>query len=269
MESGMKKSLLRWGATLSIMGGTLLTSLVGGNFKALALPEQQIMNKLQPIPVFALADDKGVPLVAVIENQKVTGVFISQKDAEDFLKKLQKDNPEVANKVKVQALSLGQVYKLQLAQKEPDGLVVSYVPEQAEVELAKKLLTESGKEYKGGVPLFVAKAGKDQGYLTINQNNQQVIPFFFEKETILRMVEQFKKQKPDLAPTVKIEVIPLESVMATLTESNDELLNKILLIPSQETMNFIRANLPKQQNQQQKPTQTNPQAQPNPQPQKK
>nr|WP_049858464.1 Tic22 family protein [Gloeothece citriformis] len=244
------KSIFRWSAALGLVSSTLLTPWLGGNFKALALPEQQIIERLQAVPVFTLADDKGVPLVAVVENdQKVTGVFISQEDAKAFLEQLKKDNPQVAEKVKVQPVSLGQVYKLQNSQKEPDGLIVSYVPDETEVESAKKLLSESGKEYQGGVPLFVAKAGEDQGYLTINQNNQQVIPMFFEKASVTAMVEQFKKQKPDLASTVKIEVIPLESVIETLESSDDQMLNKIVLVPSQETMNFIRANLPNQNNQ--------------------
>lgn len=243
----MMKSLFRWSATLGLVGSTLLSTWLGGNLEVFALPEQEVVDKLQPIPVFTIADEQGVPLVAVVENeQKVTGVFISREDAQAFLQQLQKDNPEVAKKVTVQPVSLGQVYKLQNAQKEPDGLIVSYVPDETEVESAKKILSESGKEYKGGVPLFVAKAGQDQGYLTINQNNEQVIPMFFEQASATAMIEQFKKQKPELASTVKLEVIPLESVIETLENSDDKMLNKILLIPSQETMTFIRDNLPKE-----------------------
>lgn len=241
------KSLFRWSATVGLVSSTLLASWLGGNLKALALPEQQIIEKLQGVPVFTLADEKGVPLVAVVENdKKVTGVFISQEDAKAFLQQLQKDNPEVAQKVKVQPVSLGQVYKLQNSQKETDGLIISYVPDETEVESAKKLLSANGQEYQGGVPLFVAKAGEDQGFLTISQNEQQVIPMFFEEASVKAMVEQFKKQKPELASTVKIEVIPLESVIETLKNSEDQMLNKIVLIPSQETMNFIRTNLSNQ-----------------------
>lgn len=243
----MIKSLLGRSATVGLVSSTLLASWLGFNLKALALPEQQIIEKLQPVPVFTLADSQGVPLVAVVENdKKVTGIFISREDAQAFLQQLQKDNPEVAKKVTVQPVSLGQVYKLQNSQKETDGLIVSYVPHETEVESAKKILSENGQQYQGGVPLFVAKAGKDQGYLTINQNNEQVIPMFFEKASATAMIEQFKKQKPDLASTVKIEVVPLESVIETLQESNDQMLNKIILIPSQETMNFIRTNLSNQ-----------------------
>jgi hypothetical protein len=60
------------------------------------------------------------------------------------------------------------------------------------------------------------------------------------------MVERFKKEKPDLASSIKIEVVPLESVMATMQESNDEMLGKIVLVPSQESLQFIRSVQPGQ-----------------------
>lgn len=244
------KSFLRWGATLGLVGTTILSSWFGGNLKALALPEATILEKLQPIPVFTIADEKGVPLIAVVDNQKLAGVFISQQDAKTFLEQLKKDNPEVGNKVTVQLVSLGQVYKLQEAGKS-DGLVVSFVPAQTQIDFATQLLKAKGQEYEGGVPLFVARAGEDQGYLTISQDNQPVVPFFFDKEAANKLLEQFKKQQPNLASTAKIDVIPLEAVIAQLQSSNDEMLTKVFLIPSQETIDFIRANLPNQNNQSQ------------------
>jgi hypothetical protein len=244
------KSFLRWGATLSLVGATLLTSWLGNTLKALGLPTEQILKTLGPIPVFTIADDQGAPLIAVDEknkNAKVTGVFVSKQDAQKFLEQLQKGNPDVAKKVKVQPVSLADVFKLvQANEKKPDGLNFAYVPSQTQVEAAKKLLSESGQQYQGGVPLFVARAGKDQGYLTVQQNNQTVIPMFFEKGRLEEMVARFKKDKPELASTVKIEVISLEGVIATLEQSNDASLGKILLIPSDETMQFIRDNQPNQ-----------------------
>lgn len=239
----MMKALVRWTATASLVGGALLTSFFGTGLKALALPEEQVIKALQTVPVFTIADDKGIPLIAVgQDNKKVAGVFINQDDAQKFYQQLQKNQPDVASKVKIQTVSLAQVYKLQSAQKPPDGLVISFVPSASEVDSAKQLLTASGQQYQGGVPLFVAKAGKEGGYLTINQNNQEIIPFFFEKSVLTEMVERFKKEKPDLASTVKIDVVPLESVMATLQQSNDEALSRIMLVPSENALRFAREN---------------------------
>jgi hypothetical protein len=236
------KSLIRWTATLGLVGTTMLTSLLGSYSKALALPEEQIVKTLQSVPVFAIADDQGVPLIAVEKEQKFTGVFISKQDAQNFFEQLKKENPEVASKVKVQAVSLAQVYKMQTSQTDQNRLIIDFVPKESEVESAKKLLSERGQQYQGGVPLFVPKAGKESNFLVISRNNQDFIPFFFEKAAALQMVEQYKKANPAEAATVKIDVIPLESVIATLQQSNDEALTKILLYPSQETIDFIRAN---------------------------
>jgi hypothetical protein len=102
-------------------------------------------------------------------------------------------------------------------------------------------MASAGQQYQGGVPLFVARGGKEQGYLTIQQNNEQVIPFFFEQKQIEEMVARFKKDKPDLASTVKIDVVPLENVISTLQQSNDDMLKKIRFVPSEESLSFIRS----------------------------
>jgi hypothetical protein len=239
------KSLIRWSATLGVLGSAVLGSWLSFGLAALALPPAQILEKLQPVPVFAIADQQGAPLVATgKDNKKVAGVFISQQDAQNFVQQLQKENPDLGKKVKVVPVSLGEVYQLaQANEKKPDGLNFAYVPTQTEVESAKKLLTDSGKQYSGGVPLFVAK-GEKGGYLTVLQNNQQVIPFFFEKVQLQQMVDRFIKEKPDIASTLKVEVVPLESVINTLQQSNEEMLTKIVLVPSEESIKFLRSQSP-------------------------
>lgn len=241
------KSFVSKSATIGLISGTVLASLLGQGMKVLALPEGEIMKVLQQVPVFTVADAQGAPLIAVTKNEqgkevRVTGVFISEQDAQQFFQKLQKDKPDVANKVKVRPVSLGEVYKLAAANaNKPDALSFAYVPIAGEVESAKKILVENGKQYQGGVPLFVARGGKEQGYLTIQENNQPVIPFFFEKQQLQAMIERFKKEKPDVASTIKIEVVPLEGVMETMQQSNDQMLTKIRLIPSEETIKFLQS----------------------------
>ena len=244
----MIKSLLRRSTILGIVGTAVVSSgLI--HLKALALPAEQVLQKLNPVPVFTIADEQGAPLVASGEDDaKVAGVFISQQDANNFVSRLQTENPDLASKVQVVPVSLGEVYKL--AQNSPDsnGLNFAYVPNQTAVDDAKSI---SGTEYSGGVPLFVAKGGDDNGYLTIEKDSQQVIPFFFEKQQLENMVEKFKTQKPDLAATVNIEVVPLEGVIQTLQTSEDQMLTKIVLVPSTESLQFLQQNATTQQQQQQ------------------
>ncbi len=79
------KSLIRWSATLGLLGSTVLTSWLGQIPKALALPEADVVKVLQGVPVFTITTQEGGPLIATLEdNQKVTQVFMSQQDADTF-----------------------------------------------------------------------------------------------------------------------------------------------------------------------------------------
>jgi hypothetical protein len=199
---------------------------------------------LQKVLVFVIADDSGALLVAIDNNKKLTGIFISQQDAQKFFEKLKKEKPDIAAKVKVNPISLAEIYKQAVANKnKPDSerIDFAYIPVPSEVESATQLLATSGKKYEGGVPVYAARGGKDNGYLTIQQNNEQVIPFFFERKEIEEMVNRFKREKPDLASTVTIEVNPLENLLSALQKSNDPQLGKIRFVPSEESVKFIQS----------------------------
>jgi len=242
----MIKSLVRWSITLGIGGGALLGSIMIGNLTALALPEDQVLKKLDPVPVFTIADEQGAPLVREIENQgKVAGVFISQDDATKVVEQIKQDNPELAKKVKVVPVSLGEIYKLsESAESQENALTFLYQPQESAVTSAKAVGEANQQPYQGGVPLFVAKGGADKGYLTIEKDSQQVIPFFFDKKQLEDLVAKFKQQKPDVAANVDIEVVPLEGVIETLETSEDPMLEKIVLVPSTESIQFLQNAAP-------------------------
>jgi len=236
-QLAMNKLLVRWTAGLGIAGSLLLNTGV-----AFALPEEEVLKKLEPVPVFTIADEQGAPLVASGDDEaKVAGVFISQEDANKFVEQLKTKNPELAGKVKVVPVSLGEVYKLaETAQTEENALNFAYVPQEEAVTSAKTIGEANQQPYQGGVPLFVAKGGEDKGYLTIEKDSQQVIPFFFDKAQLEQMVAKFKEQKPDVADSVDIEVVPLEGIIETLETSEDKMLEKIVLVPTEESIQFLQ-----------------------------
>lgn len=239
------KSLLTQIRNASLIGVTVASCWLTQTTRLLALPAQAIVQKLGPIPVFTIADSQGAPLIASNDkNTKVAGVFISKQDANGFVEKLKKDDPELGKKVQVIPVSLGEIFELsEKNAKEKDPVIFAYVPTQAQVEEAKKL----NSQYQSGVPLFVAKAGDDQGYLTIKQNDQEVIPFFFDQQQVQQLVDNFKKAQPNLASSVKIDVVILEAVIDAFKKGNDEMLTKIVLWPSKESIEFLRANIPNPQ----------------------
>lgn len=240
-----QKSLLNKIKKLSVIGATVAGCWLTQTTKILALPQEVIIQKLQEIPVFAIANEQGSPLVIPTEdNRQVTGIFMSPQDAKSFIEGLKKNNPDVGNQVNVVPVSLAEVYQMsEKNSQQQDGLQVEYVPSNQQRELAKQL----NDKYQGGVPLFVAaKTGDEQGYLVIQQNEQQVIPLFFDKQQVQELINEFKQAQPDLANSVEIQIIPLEIILNAFKQGDDEVLNRFILLPPQESIDFIRQNLPQQ-----------------------
>ncbi|MDE5072542.1 MAG: hypothetical protein O4806_12070, partial [Trichodesmium sp. St5_bin8] len=233
------KSLIRLSAVL----GVVVSSLIGPSLKdmsALALPEKEVLQKLTPVPVFTITDQNGSPLVRSIRregnevNSSVAGVFISKSDADAFVNKLKGENPDLAATVKVVPVSLGEVYeKSQSIQENGQRLEFAYVPIRRQVESAKALLEQNGQDFNNfsGVPLFMAKGGPDDGYLTIQRGEKQVIPMFFNKEDLQGMLDRAETQQPDVFSSVEIEVVNLEGVINALKNDDDPFLEKIIFIP--------------------------------------
>ena len=240
----MIKSLIRRGTTIGMIS-TAILGMSWSNLKALALPAEQVVEILNRVPVFALEHD-GALVVGSKEGEetKITSVFISHQDANEYISsQVQSQNPDLASQVQVTLVPLGQLYQFAKDNPEENTLKFNLVPNETAVNDAK---TVSGEEYQGGVPLFVATGGENNTYLTIEQNSEQVIPLFFDKEQLESRIEEFKTQKPDLAETIKIEVVPLEGMIGKLENEDDPVLSKIVFVPSTETTQFIQQSAPQQ-----------------------
>ena len=252
------KSLVRWSATAGLIGSALAGSVLAGAMQVLALPQEQILQKLRPVPVFTIANAQGAPLVAAPPNGKkgpaVAGVFISQRDAQAFLDGLKTKNPDLAKTVKVVPVSLAEIYQLNQASKgKPEELGFAYVPSRQEVTTAVDLLKKANQQAQfNGTPLFVARGGSEKGYLTIQEGDKAVIPMFFKKEELQNLLERFKQQQPQQAASVEIQVLNLEGLMEVLRTKDDAQLNQIVLIPPQESIQYVRS-LSGQQTAQPKP----------------
>ena len=243
------KSLVRWSVTLGLVSTTILSSLFTGSLRALALTQAQIIEKLQTVPVFAIADAQGSLITLSVPTQdnktvSVAGFFISQQAAQAFIdKRVKPDNPQLGNTAKVAVLSIADVYKLQQEnQNKPEPVDYVFVPEDDEVKSAVELLRQKGQKVEklSEVPLFFATAGQNPGYLTTQLEQQQVIPFFFDKGQLQSLVERYKQAQPNQASTVQINVITLESLIQTWQSKDDPALNKIVLWPTPESIELLQ-----------------------------
>jgi hypothetical protein len=241
------KSLVRWSATAGLVGATVVGTLMAGTVQVLALTQEQILQKLRPVPVFTIANAQGAPLVASPpsgqKGNPVAGVFITQQDAQAFLENLKTRNPDLAKNVKVVPVSLAEVYQINTSNRDKkDKLDFAFVPSRQQVDTAQAILKQSGdKNQFSGTPLFVARGGADKGYLTIQQGNETVIPMFFKKEDLQTLMDRFKQQDPKMASSLEVQVLNLEGVIEVMRTKNDPQLNQIVLVPPRESLEFIRS----------------------------
>ncbi|MBW4468051.1 MAG: hypothetical protein KME07_21710 [Pegethrix bostrychoides GSE-TBD4-15B] len=248
------KSFLKWslkqGQKLTLVSSLVLGSLLVGSLQAWALPNEQVIERLRTVPVFTLANGEGAPLLAIPTQGEsrtpIASVFISREDAQQFLDELKTREPETAEGIEVVPVPLAKIYEYEMAQQDKaadEQVRFAFLPDAEQVAAAQTLIQRQGGQSEfEGVPLFVAKeSGENGGYLTIEQESGQVIPMFFEQSELEALLARLREVQPDMASGVQIEVVNLEGVIQTLQSSDNEELNRIVLVPSQESREFIRS----------------------------
>lgn len=242
------KSLIRLGLTLSLLGGTVLGQTLIQPAPAVALSEADALKRLEAVPVFAVTNKEGIPILASIPNPKdkakqvqIATFFMSQQDAQSLVTVLKKQKPDVGNTAKVVALSMRQAYDLKTKNKDKaESLVFEFLPPKQQLDDAVAVLKQNGQDVKqfNDIPLFYSTGGKDKGLLTIEQGANKVIPFYFNKKDLQGMLEQLKQKDPKLSSTVKIEVTSLSKVLDSLLKENGSGIQQITLVPDRAALQF-------------------------------
>ena len=244
------KSFLDWGRKLGLVGGLVVGTLLVSSLQVWALTKEQVIERLRTVPVFTLANGEGSPLLAVPtqgeSRMPIASVFINRDDAQKFLDDLKTRDPQTAQGISVVPVPLAKIYEYEVAQQtkaETEQVRFAFFPDAQQVEAAKALLQQQGQSQQfEGVPLFVAKEnGQEGGYLTIQQGSDQVIPMFFEQSELQTLLTRLREVQPNMATSVQMQVVNLEGVINTLQTSNNEELNRIVLVPSQQSREFIRS----------------------------
>ncbi|MGD1918831.1 MAG: Tic22 family protein [Pleurocapsa sp.] len=96
------------------------------------------------------------------------------------------------------------------------------------------------RSYEGGVPLFLAKVGGDEEYLTITRDGKKMIPLFFAQYQLDLAIAILNQKDPKLAEDVEIEVTYLETLMSDLSNGEDEYPEDFILVPTEESKEFLR-----------------------------
>ncbi|WP_035986680.1 Tic22 family protein [Leptolyngbya sp. KIOST-1] len=218
----------------SLLGGGLIMPL-----PAEALSEEAIVDKLEQVPVFIILNSDGQPLTAAAEvnNQevKVPVVFIDGAAAEEFLARARQEDPSAA----VALVDLGTLYQ-ETVLNDSQQVPLLYLPISGELERATQLQANFQ-----GVPLFIARQGADGPYLTINHDGETSLPMFFSRNDLQTLLNRYRESNAEAANNVVIQVLSLEWLLTTMTNSTDPALDaqlqQVRLFPSTEVLNYIRS----------------------------
>ncbi|MGK7898934.1 MAG: Tic22 family protein [Xenococcus sp. (in: cyanobacteria)] len=253
----MIKSLMRWGATIGIVAATVLST--GANrFKVLALPEEQILEILNPVPVFTIAnkDGQAITITRPVENneaseenkeQTLLYVFMSPQDAQNYIETVVKEkNSDLANDATVITLPLGYIFEeSQKPENQDKGLLFTFIPTQQSQTNAQGILEEDGKQYQGGVPLFWIKdksSGQPIPSFENDNTSEPILRLFFDKNRLDAAVQESIQEDVDFDANFEVEVTLLEQVIGALVQKDDEYLQQIRFVISDESQDFILQN---------------------------
>ncbi|HEY9826328.1 MAG TPA: Tic22 family protein [Stenomitos sp.] len=242
------KSFVRLGLTLSLLGGAVLGPTLTHPQAVLALPEADALKRLDPIPVFAVTNKEGIPILASIANPKdktkqlqVATFFMSQQDAQTLVNTLKTQKPDVGKDAKVLTLSMRQAYDIKTKNKsKADTLIFEFLPPKQQLQDALAVLKQNGQNIKefNDIPLFYATGGADKGLLTIEQGTNKVIPFYFNKQDLQGMLDQLKQRDPKLSSSTKVEVTSLSRILDSLLKDNSAGIQQITLVPDRAALQF-------------------------------
>jgi len=207
------------------------------------LTPAQIEVLLKGVPVFSLTDAGGQPIVSKVPDaaKGVTAIFMSPGTAGAALAQIKTKNAELATKLKINPVSLWDIYKLATSETSP--FLIQFVADPTELDAAKPLLKE-GRTVR--VPLFVAKNKKDNGLLTINQKGSEAIPMFLSKKDLDTVLRKFGK--PELLNEITTDVVDLEQLLGSLTRIKDPSIAKTTLVPPTESLDFLKTQPVTKQN---------------------
>ncbi len=247
--SGMAGILIgmAWGG-LSVAPVLAQESFLLAQAAAGPMSRQEVAERLNLVPVFAIVSQDGTPVVANVERDgrtlQVASFWLDQAQAQQVLEQVKTSSPEVASQAQVVPLSLGYAYEKSEEERAKNGdLYFEVVPRSSDVEAAKQVLQQTGQNVPPeaiGVPLFYGRSG--EGLLTIEQDGYEVVPFFFDRNDLRGALDRAAAQNPDVVQQTQIEVTSLAIVVERMLAPDAQAdVQKIAFIPSRSSLEYIQS----------------------------
>jgi Tic22-like family len=229
--------------SMALIMGTIAPVIAIAPQPAQALPEAQIIDKLQKVPVFTIANNTGnflqQSVTASGTTRTIIPVFMESKDADVFFDKLKKAQPQQSKVARVTPVPLSEIYKLQMElQKKSSNVSFVFFPTEQQLKNAQILK----KPYQGNalypVPLFMIAIEQNGKYSTVQENN--LTPLFFSKNQAQQWLDRVKKKDAKLVAKAQIKVNYLHVVMTDFKTKNYAGQQQLVFVPSVESIESAR-----------------------------
>lgn len=209
-----------------------------------------VAERLNIVPVFTIVTADGSPILANVEQEgrtlQVASFWLDKAQADQAIQNVRTSNPDVGASAQVIPVPLGDAFEVaeeQMSQR--DDIVFQVVPRNSDMQTALQVARQSGQPDLSqfpGVPLFYGIS--DQGYLTIESDGVEVVPFFFAQQDLDRVLQQGAQIDPNITSATRIQVTTLDLVVDSMLEDQQSDLNKIIFVPSRESIQFIQSQDP-------------------------
>lgn len=234
-----------------------------------ALSTDEIVRRLDVVPLFSVTQENGQPILVFPKQQGQPAAepkpadgailhFVDPEDVRAFANRVQSEAPPESRKVSLALLTLGQFYRMWTeAQNKPEMPDLVVTPSKEDVEAAITILKQQGQsvEQFAGIPLFYAVDPQaEDAPLTLRADNREVVPFFFSKRDLQAMLDDYKQRQPDIINRAQLRVFTLDGLIEELKKATDpnSLVGSVRLIPSSSAAAFymraMRSNQPGQPN---------------------
>lgn len=227
-------------ASTGLVGMAIAGSALMVADPALALSEQQILEKLERVPVFLIVNGDGQSLTASVaaedEEVDVPIVFLNSTEAENFLQRAETEGSQIADGAQIAILPLRDVYAEASTQLEsPSSLV--YIPSASSVQQASQIAEQEIQ----GVPLYAAVDLEREQYLLTGDDT---LPMFFSLADLQSQVSALIEANPDIEDAIGVEVTTLETILGSMAADDpevDQVLELVQFVPSSQTLQYLQS----------------------------
>ena len=189
--------------------------------------EAQVLEKLNSIPVFIIADATGNPLFGKNDTNspQVLFFFLNPDDATAHLNWIKNTNPELSQNARIIARSLTEAYQTIKKNQDRKDITFQITPSKSSLDSARELLPSQAKfaNKLPNIPVFFAtgNANGTNGLLTLTIDGKQTVPYFFDLKDLQSLLNRAIQAQANVDNSTKIQVTSLYYVLDLMVDAKN------------------------------------------------